>query len=384
MNSTARNLTGLIAHQMTNDLKQPLLHIVRELDEVMSVSSPVSAEKQLAAIREQAGQLLFRFNNLVDLIRYPLLEIHFEEEPFGLRSLLHVIRSVLTLNANANGTEFVMHIHDNVPEQVIGDGTRFGQAVLNVVENALQNTPQGGIVLVVELDEGSDSGESIVLKVSNSDSGENISHDERLNFNSRDEAQDFMIRHYKHSGLGLAVAYEIITQRGGQLSVRRERGKGTVFAFTFPLRKQCWYVSPPKVNRNRILARCHSLKVLVVDDEKTSRRLLEVLLERSGHSVDVAGSGIEAVEQFKRGNYDLVMMDLNMPEMTGIEAASRIRELERGSNKRVPIVAVSAAPYDQMWSLCREAGIDDYISKPISTSLINQYCQARGTVPIAV
>jgi CheY-like chemotaxis protein/HPt (histidine-containing phosphotransfer) domain-containing protein len=253
-----------------------------------------------------------------------------------------------------------------LPARVVGDPVRIGQVLGNLIGNALKFTAGGGITVGCRL-EGS-SAESFTLRLSIADTGIGIApHALEAIFDKFSQADSSTTRLYGGTGLGLSISKSLVELMGGEIIVESSPGKGSVFSFTVVL----GFPKPGEVplqeaeEEGDIRAKIR-LRILVVDDIPVNQLISLKLIAKTGdHLVDCAGNGREAIEKWEHGEYDLIFMDVQMPVMDGLEATRTIRNQEEATGRKVHICAMTANAMKEDVTICRQAGMDSYISKPV-------------------
>jgi CheY-like chemotaxis protein len=251
---------------------------------------------------------------------------------------------------------------------VMGDPLRIGQVLRNLAGNAVKFTHQGGVSVHVRSKLG--EGPQAMLCFSVADTGVGVPPEKhRLIFEPFTQADGSTTRKYGGTGLGLSISAGLVELMGGSIWVESEVGKGSTFYFTVPV--DLPQPIPPAGPSTAGERAARKLRILVAEDNSVNQRLATRLLEREGHSVTIAGSGEEALDALERREreaalFDLILMDVQMPDMDGLEATARIRELERDTGRRVPIVAMTAQAAESDRLRCLDSGMDAYISKPVN------------------
>jgi CheY-like chemotaxis protein len=232
---------------------------------------------------------------------------------------------------------------------------------LNLVGNALKFTEQGSVRVAVEMQPAPDSG--LVAHFSVRDSGPGIPEDKRkIIFEPFRQADGSTTRRFGGTGLGLAISSGLVDIMGGRIWVESEVGRGSTFHFTAP-----FTLGQPVLPQRPALpaGECAPLAILVAEDNPVSQRLVTALLKERGHSVTLAGNGCVVLDHLEHRDFDLILMDIQMPEMDGLQATAEIRSREGQSGKHVPIVAMTAHAMAGDRERCLDAGMDGYIAKPI-------------------
>jgi CheY-like chemotaxis protein len=249
---------------------------------------------------------------------------------------------------------------------------RLSQVLTNLAGNAVKFTEKGEVEITVTANTAADGTGEVTFSVA--DSGVGIPDDKKhLLFQVFSQVDDSHSRIYGGTGLGLAISREIVERMGGTITFTSEVGKGSTFVCTIPLNKHEAKLNiavppsgePQKTGEIAVSADFGKKRLLVVEDDDTIRQVLGLMLKRSNFEIDFAESGHEAVDAWEKGEFDLILMDVQMPGMNGFEATSLIREKERSRGGHTPIIAMTAHALKEDEEKCFAAGMDSYISKPI-------------------
>src|SRR6266545_673428 len=301
----------------------------------------------------------------------PAAELSFDPAELSLRSLLAATLAPLRLAATRKKLQLEIFVAPDVPDALAGDADSLRQILIHVVENAIKFTETGGISVRVHRENV--SGCVVRLRFAVSDTGAGIPlNKQQLIFQGR----------------GLAAAASLVEQMGGQIAVESQLAKGSSFRFTVQLllapEKETGPCRPAGPLAASTPAPVRPLHVLVADDSRFNVLFTRSLLTKQGHTVAVAGSGREALEAMARQKFDLVVMDVQMPEMDGLQATAAIRQHENESGGHVPILAMTAHALQEDQEMCRRAGMDDYICKPVSAeNLLRAIASLTHAAPAA-
>jgi signal transduction histidine kinase/ActR/RegA family two-component response regulator len=343
---------------MTHEIRTPLNGILGMLD--LALLEPL-APRQLECL-ETAKACATTLHNLasdvLDYARYEAGTLLLASAEFSLRGLLESTLAPIERSAVSKNLCFTCAVDGNVPAALVGDPDRLAQVLRNLAGNAIKFTQQGSISVHVTAEVLAEP--TIELCFAISDTGIGIPPEKQVAiFQPFVQADNSAMRSYGGAGLGLSLASALAELMGGKISLESVPGRGSRFEFTAIVKRAATTrVPPPAVFKSK-------KHILVAEDNVVNQRLAARLLEREGHQVEIAASGKQALEMLDRGPFDVVLMDIQMPEMDGLTAARQIRRSELGSGRHIPIVAVTAQASESDRRRCLEAGMDAYITKPV-------------------
>ncbi|QOY86501.1 hybrid sensor histidine kinase/response regulator [Paludibaculum fermentans] len=320
----------------------------------------------VTATRKSAQSLLGLLNDVLDFAKIEAERVEIENVPFRILSCLDLARDTFASQAIAKGLDVQVEVPPTVPAQLLGDSRRVGQVVMNLVGNAVKFTHHGSITLSAQVE--ASIGDIVRLRVQVRDTGIGIPADkQKLIFEPFRQADGSTARTYGGTGLGLSISARLVEMMGGRLTVESTPGQGSAFTFTLPLRcLESPAAAPSEVVSNQEpSAGGPPAHVLLAEDHQINQLVVIRLLQKRGHHVTAVNNGEEAVAAAISGTFDLILMDMQMPVMDGLEAAQHIRELP-GLAGRVPIVALTANALGAAQEECRAAGMDSYLAKPVS------------------
>ncbi|WP_082910872.1 ATP-binding protein [Magnetospirillum moscoviense] len=325
------------------------------------LDTPLAADqKDCAQTILQSGEaLLTILNDILDFSRMEAGQTAMAMAPFSLRETLEAVTALLNPRAREKGIEISLDTAPDIPGRLLGDGARLRQILLNLVGNAVKFTERGGVAISVFAVGRQDGGPVLRFDVRDTGIGIEPQAIGRL-FQSFSQADSSVSRRFGGTGLGLAISKRLVEALGGEIGVESEPGRGSRFWFTLPF-------LPVIDDQDEVAAtqpaRCRPLSVLLAEDNPVNRTVAIAQLERMGHHVTAVSDGRQAVAAVEAGRFDLVLMDIQMPEMDGLEATARIRALPDGGDS-LPIIAMTAHVLAGDEERCLAAGMDDYLGKP--------------------
>ena len=367
----AEELTGFkdqfLAH-MSHEIRTPLNGIIGFTKILLRNKTTKEQKHQLNAIKTSSDILLVVVNDILDLAKIEAGKMILEKTALKLRDLVTSVLSSFKLRLKEKEQVLETKFDEDIPKWLVGDTVRINQILLNLIGNAIKFTPIGGSISIhtklFQQDE-----EKVILKINISDTGIGIPPDKIKNiFDPFTQSSNNTARIYGGSGLGLNIVKQLIDLMHGSIAVKSQMSIGSEFTLTLPLMKaEKKTIRTEKINATEdTLASIGPLNILIVDDIRINQFLAQTILRDFGFKSDIAENGKIAIKLLKENNYDLILMDLQMPEMNGWDATKYIRSKMKAPKSRIPIIALTADVTEKNADNCIEAGMDAYVSKPIN------------------
>jgi signal transduction histidine kinase/CheY-like chemotaxis protein/HPt (histidine-containing phosphotransfer) domain-containing protein len=361
---SANRAKGEFLTNMSHEIRTPLNGIMG-FSQIIAKSKDVNLreKKQAEQITAECRKLLELINQLLDLSKIEAGKMELEAEKFSLQALMGDITSAFNVMAVEKNLSFSVSISPDVPDALIGDNFRLRQVLINLIGNAIKFTREGRVS--VSINNSEEKGNKVKIMFRVIDTGIGISQEKLgLIFESFTQADSATTREYGGSGLGTTICKQLVELMGGEIGVESEMGMGSTFWFSLPFEKEMFEraekqeeeteAPPDSLNKARFL---------VVEDYQTNQEVAKFLIESVDGLVTIAENGLVALEKFKERDFDIILMDVQMPKMDGYEATREIRKCARGA--AIPIIGMTANVFEKDKQACISAGMNDFIPKPL-------------------
>jgi two-component system, sensor histidine kinase len=377
---------------VSHELRTPMNAIIGMTELSLSENVTPLIREYLETVKSSAYSLLELLNELLDFSKMEAGKFALQCVPFKLRELIVGVCRTQDFRLAAKGLRLNVEVDDEVPDDLIGDPRRLSQVLLNLLSNAIKFTDAGFVGLDVGINTLMPREVNVSFRVSDTGIGIPVEEQSRI-FAPFTQVDPTITRRQSGTGLGLAIASDLVMAMGGKLDVNSEIGKGSEFTFDIALSRQDLASRGEEPTRQskktyaakRLLLsdlpRVRNLRVLLAEDVRANQQIVVRTLEKRGHTIDVASNGKQAVEIAAKSHYDVILMDLQMPDMDGFQATAAIRDLYPRS--QVPVIALTAHAMVGDRQRCLAAGMDDYLAKPLDLVRLVQIVEGYAPKPLS-
>jgi signal transduction histidine kinase/ActR/RegA family two-component response regulator len=364
----ASRLKSEFLANMSHEIRTPMNGIMGMMDVLLEMTLESEQREYLETARSSAGSLLDILNDILDFSKIESGRMELSLEPLSIAKVAEEAVHTFDPLAHNKGLELLLDVSAEIPASVIGDSVRLRQVLLNLINNAIKFTQSGFVEVRVTL-ERFEEGDAVV-RFDITDTGIGLSDAQQtLVFESFRQGDGSTTRRYGGTGLGLSISKRLVELMGGDLQVHSRPGEGSTFYFTIRLEPDRFKPELAKL-AGAASSLQRPLRILLAEDNRVNQRIAQALLERRGHVVVVAENGEAAVEQAARQSFDLILMDMQMPEMDGLTATRILRERDAHEGTHTPIIAMTAYAMQADRERFLAAGVDGYISKPVQINKV--------------
>ncbi len=349
---------------MSHEIRTPMNAVMGMTNLVLDSPLTVGQRTYMEGIKNSSDTLLHIINDILDLSKIEAGKIELETIDFSILDVLEQIKQTLSQKAEEKGLQFILEVEAGIPEVVIGDPFRLNQVLINLAGNAIKFTEKGKVSVIVSQDEDTDA-----TSFSVTDTGIGIPEDKlHTVFESFSQAHSSDTRNFGGTGLGLSISQDLVELMGGHIQVESREGAGSTFFFTIDYPAGSAQKLMMSKNKGHIDGSIlNGLRILVTDDNEYNRTVAtDTLKSKANVDITEAANGQEAVDWLQKKDFDVILMDVQMPVMDGYQATRYIREKLDEPKSRIPIIALTASVIRSDLDKCRAAGMDDFVPKPFT------------------
>ncbi len=364
---------------MSHEIRTPMNAIIGFTKVVLKTELTAKQKEYLMAIKMSGDSLIVLINDILDLAKVDSGKMTFEKTPFKLSlsitSMLHLFETKI----QEKNLQLITNYDNNIPEVLVGDPVRLNQIILNLVSNAVKFTNKGKITVSINLLSQDENQVKVKFLVHDTGIGIKATKIGKI-FENFQQATNTTSRLYGGTGLGLAIVKQLVEAQGGTIEIESQVNKGSTFIFVLDFKKtNADAVLEPEILE--LNTDIKNIKILVVEDMELNQLLMKTLLDDFGFECDITANGKLAIEKLETKTYDIILMDLQMPEMNGFEATEYIRKKMKS---KIPIIALTADVTTVDVEKCKAVGMNDYIAKPVDERLLYSKLIAFAKKPVVI
>ncbi|MCF8254153.1 MAG: response regulator [Bacteroidia bacterium] len=353
---------------MSHEIRTPMNAIVGITDILLKENPTTTQKENLNIIRQSSENLLLIINDILDFSKIDAGKIELEKINFNLHELLDHLVSIFEKKAINGGLNFKYCLNPIVPKFILGDPTRLNQILINLLGNAIKFTENGSVIMTVESEIIGENKHKISFSIKDSGIGIAPENQNKI-FELFTQESKRIVRKFGGTGLGLTITKHLVDLFQGEIKLKSSPGMGSNFIVEIPFEIGNFTEKIALENTNS-----HDItntKILVAEDNLINQKVIRMILEKMGVTVVIANHGMEAISLLRDNDFDLILMDIQMPILDGIETTIKIRKME-GIKSKIPIIALTADAYPEIREQSLKAGMDDYISKPFKNEILRQ------------